>query len=88
MIYLGILLRTIAMETVSHIALRNCPKEVREEPGYMGDFAQKENHVVENQKIAANYKKQISQVNDFCELLCMRGCKSLSSLKLFLRYAS
>ena len=31
---LGSLLRTIAWETAFQIALRNCSKEVREEPGY------------------------------------------------------
>ena len=29
------------METASQIALRNCCKEVREEPGYIGVFAKK-----------------------------------------------
>ena len=43
MFYSGTLLRTIAWETASQIALRNCPKEVREEPGYIGVFAEKTN---------------------------------------------
>lgn len=36
--YLGILLRTTAQETASHIALRNHSKEEREEPGCTGVF--------------------------------------------------
>ena len=34
---------TIAWEAASQIALRNCSKEVREEPGYIGVFAKKKN---------------------------------------------
>ena len=45
MFYLWILLKTIAWEIVSLKALRNCPKEVREEikkyKGYKGIFCQK-----------------------------------------------
>ena len=39
--YLGTLLRTIARETASQIALRNCSGKVREEPGYIIVFAEK-----------------------------------------------
>ena len=45
-----------SLETESQIALRNCFKEVREEPDYVGVFARKI-HVVEHQNITANYKK-------------------------------
>ena len=41
MFYLVALLRTIAWDTASQTALRNCSKEVREEPGYIGVFAGK-----------------------------------------------
>ena len=78
MFYLGTLLRTIAQETASQIALRICSKEVREEPGYIGAFAERQkqrNHVVEHQKMTANHKKQISQINDFSAFLCMRRFK-------------
>ena len=34
------------------MALRSYSKEVREEPGYIGDFAEKKN-VVEHQKVTA-----------------------------------
>ena len=44
--------------------LRNCAKEVREEPGYIENLAEK--HVVEHKKITANHKTQAPQVNDFC----------------------
>ena len=55
--------------------------------GYIGGFAENKqtNHGVEHQKITANYKTQISQVNDFSAFLCKGRCKSLGSLKLFLR---
>ena len=56
MYYSGILLRTIAWETASQIALRNRSKEVRDESGYIGVFAEKKN-VVKHQKITANHKK-------------------------------
>ena len=59
MFYLRTLLRTIVQETASQIALRNCPKEVRKEPGYVEVFAgkKKQKHVAEHQKITVNYKK-------------------------------
>ena len=37
--YSGTLLRTIAQETASQTALRNCSKEVSEEPAYIYNFA-------------------------------------------------
>ena len=37
-IYLVNLLRTYAWDTASHIALRDCYKEVRDEPRYLGLF--------------------------------------------------
>ena len=42
MFYLETLLRSIAQETASQLALKNCSKEIREEP-YMGVFAEKTN---------------------------------------------
>ena len=41
MFYLKTLLRTVAWDPASQIALRDCYKEVREEPGYLGHFARK-----------------------------------------------
>ena len=35
-LYSGVLLKTIAWETASQIALRNCSGEIREEPEYIG----------------------------------------------------
>ena len=61
MFYTVALLRTIAQDTASQIALRSCSKEVREEPGFIGVFAGKKQnrtkHVVEHQKSTANHKK-------------------------------
>lgn len=59
------LLRTIDRVAASQIFLRDCSKEVREKPGYIGAFAGEKNHVVEHQMITANHKNQTSQVNDF-----------------------
>ena len=84
---MGALLRTIAKETTSQMALRSCSEEIREEPGNTGVFAETKN-VVEDYKITANHKKQASQVNDFSDFPCMGRCKSLGSLNLFLRYVS
>ena len=36
----GTLLRTITQDTACQITLRNCSKEVREEPRYIGIFAE------------------------------------------------
>ena len=63
MFYSGNFLRTVAWETASQVALRNCSKEAREEPGYIGVFAEKQTnkqknpHVVKHQKSTANHKK-------------------------------
>lgn len=61
----------------------------------MGGFAggkkkkrPKQKHVVPQQKITANHRKQTLQVNDFCAFLCMGRCESLDSLRLFSWYAS
>ena len=54
-------LRTVALETASQIALRNCPREVKNEPGYIGVFAEKtkkQKHVVEHQKITARHRNR------------------------------
>lgn len=56
---------TIAWEAASQIALRNCSKEVREEPEYMGVYAEREKkkkkHIVEHQKYIASHKRVISK---------------------------
>ena len=55
-------LRTIAQETASQIARRNCSQEVREVLGYTGIFAEKQTNkqktVVAHPKITANYKNR------------------------------
>ena len=81
MLYLGILLRTIAWEIAFQIAPRSCSVELREEPGYISVFAENK-RVTEHQKITANHKNQIPQGNDFSAFLCMGGCKSLSPLEI------
>ena len=43
MFYSVALQRTIAWDTASQTTLRNCSKEVREEPAYLGVFAEKKN---------------------------------------------
>ena len=50
-------------------------------------WKKKKKHVVQYKNMT-NYKKQTSQVNDFSAFLYMGRWKSLSALKLFLRYAS
>ena len=67
----GTLLKTVDQKAAFQIALRNCAKEVREEPGYIENFAEKQKHVVEHKKITANHKTQAPQVNDFCVSLPM-----------------
>lgn len=61
MFHLRNLLRTIAQESASWLALRNCSKEKREEPGYMGVFAEKQtnkNHVVNIKRLLLITQKQ------------------------------
>lgn len=89
MFYSETLLRNIAWEAASQMALRNCFKEVKGELGYTGIFAGVEvggYHVIKHQKIADIYsqKKQTSQVIIFSTFLCIRRCKSLGSLNSFL----
>jgi hypothetical protein len=75
----------------SQIALGDYSKEVREEPGHIGVFAEKKKintHVIEHRKITAKHKNQTSQVNDFSAFLCMWRCNILGSLKLLLWFAS
>ena len=63
----GTLLRTITQGTACQITLRNCSKEVREEPRYIGIFAENKIKalVIKHKKITANHKSQASQVNVF-----------------------
>ena len=82
-------LKTIAWETLSQMALRNCSKEVVEETGYIGNFIEKKTKcMVKHQKITSNHKKPDTQINDYSAFLYMGRCKSLGSLKPFLGYAS
>ena len=54
----------------------------------MQEFFAGKNHAVEHQKMTANHKEQTSEVNDVSAFQYMGRCKSLGSLKLFLRNAS
>ena len=45
------LLRTKTWKTAPHIVLRNCSKGVREEPGYVGVYAEKKKPCKTNLKI-------------------------------------
>lgn len=57
-------------------ALRNCFKEVKEEPGYIAvSSKKKKKRIAEHQNITANHKNKY--LNDFSALLCMGRCKSL-----------
>ena len=67
----GTLLKTVDQKAIFQIALRNCAKEVREEPGQIENFAEKQKHVVEHKKITATHKTQAPKVNDFCVSLPM-----------------
>ena len=53
----GNLLRTIGWELTSPMALRNCSKEISEEPGYIGVFVGERN-VVKLQNTTVNYQKK------------------------------
>lgn len=86
MFYLGTLLRTVALETASQIALRNSCKEVKEDPGYIDVLLGKSKpQEVEHKNMMVNHKEQPPQVNGLSAFLCMGRCKNLGSLKLFLR---
>ena len=89
MFHLRNLLRTIAQESASQVALRNCSKEVREEKGHIGDLPGKNKikNIFHHPEITANHKNQISQINDFHAFLCIGRCKSLGASKLSLQYA-
>ena len=58
----GNLLRTIAWELTSPMALRNCSKEISEEPGYIGVFVGEQN-VVKLQNTTVNYQKKITNIS-------------------------
>ena len=64
-------------------------EEVKKEPRYiLIGVLLAEKHVVEHQKLTANHKENISQVNDCSTFPCRGRCKILSSLKSFLRNES
>lgn len=46
MFYSAEFLSTLAQKTASQITLRECPEEVREEPGYTGGFANNKKKVL------------------------------------------
>ena len=52
MFYSVALLRIVALETASLAALRGCSKKVREEPGYIGVFAEETNKNMVNHQNA------------------------------------
>ena len=90
----GDFLRTVAWGTASHIALTNCSEEVGEEPMYvyffmifnfrLGNIGSESSILI---TIYCQAQGSDISVNDFSALLCMGRCKSLGSLKFFLRYA-
>ena len=61
MFYLGILTKDYNLGN----SLSDSSEEVREEPGNKGVFLLNKKHVIEHQKITANHREQISQINDF-----------------------
>ena len=80
-------LKTIAWETLSQMALKNRSKEVVEETGYIGIFVENKR----KQNIWSNIKRLLlitknpdTQINDYSAFLHMGRCKSLGSLKPFL----
>ena len=83
MLYLADKTEDLSQDTASQIALSDCSKGVREEPGYIG--------VLQQRPGSSNFKRlllikenQTSQVKEFSTFLCMGICKSLGSLKSFL----
>ena len=72
---LGDIIEDYSLETASQIALRNCFKEVREEPGYIAVFAGGEKSSQISKKLLLITKTDISS---------MGRRKSLGSLKSFL----
>ena len=73
--------RTVAWESAFHLALRNCSKEVKEEPGYRGIFTgRKKNKPSCSQKSKDYCWSQKQTSKDSSVFLCMRRCKSVSSV--------
>ena len=54
MFYLADMLRTSAQETASQMPLRDCSKEVKEEPGCIRVFVKTNPRYLEYQKITVN----------------------------------
>ena len=67
-------------------ALRECSEEARGEPGYIGVFATRPGSR-NIKRLLLIKENQISQVKEFSAFLSLARCKSLGSLKSFLRYA-
>ena len=88
MLYSVMLLKTIAQESASWLALRNCYKEKRDEPGYMGVLlkSNKQNPCSKHQKITADHKKKTSQVNDFDAFTKFCGMHALAKTFFLLKY--
>ena len=84
--------RTIAWETASQTVLMNCSKEVREESGYIGVFAEKKNK--NKYVVQTNVKRSLLIIKTrppkwmILVLVYVWEDASLCSWKLFLRYAS
>ena len=57
MFYSGTSPRTTTWETASDVALRICSRDVREESGQKGVFAENK-HVAQHQQITANHKNR------------------------------
>ena len=77
------------MGEASQVTLRNCSKGARAEPRYIGVFVVGEvgGECRYQSSITANHKSWTSQANnDFSAFLCLIRCRSLGSLRLFLRW--
>ena len=89
MLYSVMLLKTIAQESASWLALRNCYKEKRDEPGYMGVLlkSNKQNPSKDvNIKTAdqnCRSQKKPSQVNDFDAFIKFCGMHALAKTFFF-----
>ena len=73
----------LSPDTTSHIALRDCSNEVKEEPGYIGIFTTR-TRCRNIKRLLLIKENQVSQVKEVSAFLCMGRHKSLGSLKSFL----
>ena len=77
----------LTWQTASQIALRDCLKELREEPGYIGVFAKNKNKQQQKQVVKAKdfcqlKGKQTSQCNEFNIFLCVGRCQESGLIQI------